>query len=282
MTDPAGSDLETGVTVEFSSSEVRERLPAAPDEGLRSQLPGLEPDRRVTDWGRSQRLEAAVDRTVYGFLYNYWFRVEVEGVENVPGDGGALLIANRAGTVAADAAMIAKAVREEHPRRRAVHVASERTFKRLPGIGMLATKIGAVSTHPANLQRLLFDERELVLVFPEGLKGSRKPLKERYRLREFDACLLDAARRAHVPVVPIAVIGGEESSPAIGRIGPLRRIPPLPLGPALPLPAKFRLRFLEPIDPGTFTSPQLAHELRGLLQENVLEMVAARRSVWLG
>jgi hypothetical protein len=62
----------------------------------------------------------------------------------------------------------------------------------------------------------------------------------------------------------------------------LRRIPPLPLGPALPLPAKFRLRFLEPIDPGTFTSPQLAHELRGLLQENVLEMVAARRSVWLG
>jgi len=276
--DKPTSDPDTSATAEFSALDRPGHggLPSAPSEDLRNQLPGLEAERRLTDWGRSQRIESLVDRTLYGFLYHYWFRVEVEGVENIPGAGGALLLANRAGLAPSDGAMIAKAVRDEHPRRRTVHLATERSFKRVPGLGMLVTKVGGVLAHPANLHRLMFDEREIVLAFPEGARGARKPLKERYRLRSFDARFVNAAAQAHVPIVPLAVLGAEESLPVVGRLGPLNR---LPISPGLPLPAKFRIRFLEPIPADVKPS---AEEIRALIQENLLEMVGARRSVWLG
>jgi hypothetical protein len=84
----------------------------------RSLLPALEPERRITDWGRSERIEGLLDRTIYDFLYHLWFRCEVEGLENVPSEGGALLVSNHAGALPPDAAMIAKAIKEEHPRPR--------------------------------------------------------------------------------------------------------------------------------------------------------------------
>ncbi len=287
-TAPGQESVAEGATVEFSAvdpsrpRERADRLPAPPADDLRGQLPGLEPDRQITDWGRSQRIEGLVDRTVYGFLYHYWFRVEVEGVENIPADGGALLLGNRAGTLPSDGAMIAKAVRDEHPRRRTVHLATERNFKRVPGVGMLVTKVGGVSAHPANLHRLLFDERELVLAFPEGSRGARKPFKERYRLRSFDPSPIEAARRARVPIVPLAIVGTEESGPVLARLGPLRRLPSLPITSGVPLPAKFRIRFLEPIPVNRSGESPSAHEIQALIQENLLEMVATRRSVWLG
>jgi 1-acyl-sn-glycerol-3-phosphate acyltransferase len=264
-------------------------LPASARDELRGHLPGIESERQITDWGRSERVEAAVDHSVYGFLYHYWFRVEVEGIENVPADGGALLIANHAGAIPSDAAMIVKAVREEHPAPRSVHLATDRCFKEVPGLGMLATKLGAVPDHSANLMRLLFDERELVLAFPEGRDGPRKPLKDRYRLRRFDGGLVHAAVCARVPIVPVAVLGAEEAVPVLTGLNPLRRrvrLPDLPLAP-VPLPAKFRIRFLEPAfgDGSPDDQPAvdaLADELRALIQENLFELVAARRSVWLG
>jgi 1-acyl-sn-glycerol-3-phosphate acyltransferase len=261
---------DTGRTVELAVSDIHGRLPASQRDDLRDKLPGLESERRITDWGRSERIEVLADRTVYGFLFNYWFRVEADGLENIPSDGGALLVANHAGPAAADGAMIAKAVRDRHPARRPVHLASTRSVRRVPGLGMLATKLGAVSPHPANLQRLLFDERELVLSFPEGSAGSRKALHERYRLRRFEPEFVQTALRARVPVVPVATVGAEESLP---RISLLRS--------GVPLPAKFRLRFLEAV-PADRLEAGSAQEIQALVQENVLEMVASRRSVWLG
>jgi 1-acyl-sn-glycerol-3-phosphate acyltransferase len=289
-----GGDPGPGATVEFSVPQATNRLPARLDD-LREQLPGLEPDRQVTDWGRSERLESVVDRTVYDFLYHLWFRVEVEGIENLPDDGGALLVANHSGIVPSDGVMVAKAVREEHPRSRSVHVSTDGSLAGVPGLGMLATKLGAVADHPANLHRLLYDERALVLTFPEGRHGARKPIRQRYLLRSFQgAGFVSAAMRAGVPIVPIAVLGAEEASPVFARFGPLRRVtrlPRLPLGPGFPLPAKFRIRFLEPVSTGDQADEpwrdgrlvgSLAADIRALIQENLLEMVGARRSVWLG
>jgi 1-acyl-sn-glycerol-3-phosphate acyltransferase len=231
---------------------------------------------------------------VYGFLYHYWFRVEVEGVENVPADGGALLVANHAGALPSDGAMISKAIREKHPSSRPLHLATERDYTGVPGLGMLVAKIGGVAAHPANLHRLLFDERQLVLAFPEGTSATRKPLKDRYRVRHFRrGGLVETAIRARVPIVPIAVLGAEEAVPVVARIAPLRRLtrlPHVPLSPAIPLPAKFRIRFLEPIDTAALAGApsndqgveQLGEEIRELIQENLLELVAGRRSVWLG
>jgi 1-acyl-sn-glycerol-3-phosphate acyltransferase len=298
MTEPQTPDSEAaapdqaGVTVELSLGTPRTGGVPARRSDLRDHLPGLEPERQITDWGRSERVEGLVDRTLYDFLYHYWFRVEVEGIENVPDDGGALLVCNHAGALPPDGIMIAKALREEHPRRRVVHLALERPFRRLPGAGMLIAKVGGVPAHPANVQRLLFDEQQLVLAFPEGSSGTRKPISERYRLRKFgEGGFVAAAMRARVPIIPIAVLGAEEAQPVFGRLNLLRRLPYLPLTSALPLPAKFRIRFLEPIATDDLgPSPQederlvrtLAQDVRALIQENLLELVAGRRSVWLG
>jgi 1-acyl-sn-glycerol-3-phosphate acyltransferase len=266
-------------------------LPAT-REDLRDHLPGLEPERRVTDWGRSERVEAVVDRVVHEFLYRYWFRVEVDGIDNIPAEGGTLLLANHAGAIPPDGAMIAKAVKEEHARPRPVHLLSPRRVDAVPGLGMLYTKLGRVSAHPANVHRLLADEGQLVLAFPEA---GTKPLSERYRLRPFDAGgFVEASLRARAPIVPVAVLGAEEAMPVIARVNPLRRItrlPYVPVAPPIPLPAKFKIRFLEPVptdelpegswrDQGLVR--QLNNDVRALMQENLLELVAERRSTWLG
>ena len=205
---------------------------------LRDLLPGLEPERRVTDWGARSASRAALDRTVIEFLYRYWFRVDVEGIEHVPADGGALLVSNHAGALPPDAPMIAKAIREEHPRPRPVHLTVEHFFKGYPGFAMLVPKVGGVAAHPANVHRLLYDERQLVLVFPEGRKGSEKLYKDRYRLRRFGrGGFVEAAMRAGAPIVPSRWSGRRRrrrSSPSSALLQRLTGLLYFPLTPTFP------------------------------------------------
>jgi 1-acyl-sn-glycerol-3-phosphate acyltransferase len=278
--------------------------PTAPDR-MRDLLPGIEPERRITDWGRSERIEGLLDRTLVDFFYRYWFRCEVEGIENVPSEGGALLVSNHAGALPPDAAVIAKAIREEHPHPRAVHITVEHFFKGYPGFSALIPKIGGVPAHPANVQRLLYDERQLVLVFPEGRKGTEKTYNHRYRLRRFGrGGFVEAAARGDAQIVPVCVVGAEEAMPVFAQLRLLRRLTGLlyfPITPTFPwlgpagmlayLPAKFRLRFLEPIDtrsivveptPDTAQVQTFSQEVRARIQENLDQMLEQRRSVWFG
>jgi 1-acyl-sn-glycerol-3-phosphate acyltransferase len=278
-------------------------LPAIREDELRDYLPGVEPERQLTDWGRSERVEGFFDRTLFEFFYRYWFRADVEGIENLPSTGGALLVSNHSGALPPDAAMIAKAIREEHPLSRPVNITVEHFFKGYPGFSMLVPKIGCVAAHPANVHRLLFDEQELVLVFPEGRKGTEKLYKDRYRLRRFGrGGFVEAAMRARAPIVPICVVGAEEAAPVFAQLGALRRLTGLlyfPITPTFPhfgllgmlgyLPAKFRIRFLEPIrfdEEGMHEDKALvqtvAHDVRARIQENLWDMLRRRRSVWFG
>jgi 1-acyl-sn-glycerol-3-phosphate acyltransferase len=270
---------------------------------LRDYLPAVETDRQVNDWGRSERVEGLFDRTIVDFFYNYWFRAEVQGIENVPSTGGALLVSNHSGALPPDATMIAKAIKEEHTHPRPLNITVEHFFKGYPGFSMLIPKIGAVAAHPANVQRLLYDEEQLVLVFPEGRKGTEKLYKDRYKLRRFGrGGFVEAAMRAQAPIVPVCVIGAEESAPIFAQVNVLQKLTGLiyfPLTPTFPwlgplgmlgyLPAKFKLRFLEPI---YFNEDRMwedkalvqtvAHEIRARIQENVLDMLKTRKSVWFG
>jgi 1-acyl-sn-glycerol-3-phosphate acyltransferase len=278
-------------------------LPALAPEDLRSHLPGVEPDRQLTDWGRSERIEGLMDSTLIEFFYRYWFRAEVEGIENVPANGGALLVSNHSGALPPDAAMIGKAVKEEHSRPRPVNITVEHFFKGYPGFSMLIPKMGCVAAHPANVHRLLFDEEQLVLVFPEGRKGTEKLYKDRYRLRRFGrGGFVEAAMRANAPIVPICVVGAEEAAPVFAQMNLMKRLTGLlyfPVTPTFPhmgllgmlgyLPAKFKIRFLEPIrfdEPGLHEDKALvqtvAHEVRARIQEGLFDMLRTRRSVWFG
>ena len=101
--------------------------------------------------------------------------------------------------------MIAKAIKTEHPRPRPLHLTVEHFFKGYPGLSMLVAKLGGVPAHPANVHRLLYDEEQLVLVFPEGRKGTEKLYKDRYRLRRFGrGGFVESAMRAKAPIVPVA------------------------------------------------------------------------------
>src|ERR687893_202257 len=278
------------------SLQERRRSPRAevvPAEALKAHLPGVEPERRLNDWGRSERVEGALDATIVEFYYRYWFRAEVEGVENVPASGGALLVSNHSGALPPDAAMIAKAIREEHPRPRPLNITVEHFFKGYPGFSMLIPKIGCVPAPPANVHRLLYDEGQLVLVFPEGRKGTEKLYKDRYRLRRFGrGGFVEAAMRARVPIVPVCVVGAEEAMPVFAQLSPLQRVTGLiyaPLSPLFYLPAKFRIRFLEPVpvhelgDPADRGAVQtIAQDIRARIQEELFDMVGKRESVWFG
>ena len=274
-----------------------------PAGDLKRHLAGVEPERQLTDWGRSERVEGFLDRTAGEFFYRYWFRTEVEGIENVPSTGGALLVSNHAGALPPDAPMIAKAIREEHPHPRPVNITVEHFFKGYPGFSMLTAKIGCVPAHPANVHRLLYDEEQLVLVFPEGRKGTEKLYKDRYRLRRFGrGGFVAAAMRARAPIVPVCVVGAEEAAPIFAQVGLMRRLTGLlyfPITPTFPhfgllgmlgfLPAKFKIRFLEPIpfdEEGLENDKALvqtvAHEVRARIQENLWDMLASRKSIWFG
>ena len=271
---------------------------------LRELVPAAEPGREIDDWGRSQRVFDLVE-PLLDFYYRYWFRVEVEGVENVPSSGGALIVSNHSGALPPDAPMIMQAIRHEHPRPRPLYMLGEDWFKGYPGVGMLANKIGLVGAHPANAQRLLGDEGRLVLVFPEGQKGSRKLFWQRYRLRRFGrGGFVRTAMRAGVPIVPTAVIGAEEAMPIFAHVPLLQRLTGLiyfPINHAFPhfgaaaglmyLPAKFRIRFLEPIDLSQYDPEdaddialvgRLSERIRLRIQEELDDLVLARKSVWFG
>jgi 1-acyl-sn-glycerol-3-phosphate acyltransferase len=299
----AHTETERELRDDDASGRLPERRPA---EGMRDLLPAIEPDRQLNDWGRSERVEGFFDQTLVEFYYRYWFRAEVEGIENVPSAGGALLVSNHAGALPPDAAMIAKAIRDEHPRPRPLNITVEHFFKSYPGFSMLIPKIGCVAAHPANVHRLLYDEEQLVLVFPEGRKGTEKLYKDRYRLRRFGrGGFVEAAMRAEAKLVPVCVVGAEEAQPVFAQLDFMKRITGLlyfpvtptfpwlgPLGMLAYLPAKFKLRFLEPIDTvelGGREATQdkalvqtVAQEIRARIQENLQEMIGSRKSVWFG
>jgi 1-acyl-sn-glycerol-3-phosphate acyltransferase len=271
---------------------------------LRDLIPAADPGREVDDWGRSERVFSLME-PLLDFYYRYWFRVEVEGIENVPSEGGALLVSNHSGALPPDAPMIMQALRNEHPARRPLYMLGEHWFKGYPGVGMLTNKIGLVAAHPANAQRLLGDEGRLVLVFPEGQKGSRKLFWQRYRLRRFGrGGFVKTALRAGVPIVPVAVIGAEEAMPIFAHVPLLQRLTGLiyfPINHAFPhfglaaammyLPAKFKIRFLEPIsleghDPADAEDLELVRsvteDVRARIQGEVDRLISSRTSVWFG
>jgi len=296
MAEPTRTPLSTRERNESEAALV-------PAESLKAHLPGVEPERRLNDWGRSERIEGIFDRTVVDFFYRYWFRVEVEGIENVPASGGALLVSNHSGALPPDAATIAKAIKEEHPHPRPLNITVEHFFKGYPGFSMLIPKIGCVAAHPANVHRLLFDDEHLVLVFLDGPKGTEKLYKDRYRLRRFGrGGFVQAAMRARAPIVPVCVVGAEEAAPIFAQVGMLKRLTGLlyfPITPTFPhfgllgmlgyLPAKFKIRFLEPIrfdeeglDEDKALVQTVAHDVRASIQENLWDMLAKRKSVWFG
>ena len=234
---------------------------------------------------------------------SYWFRVEWEGLEKIPHHGGALLIANHAGAIPSDAPAIMHGIEEELGR--PVYGLADYFFRTLPVVGTLWSRTGGVPAHPDNAYRLLHDQQQLALVFPEGTKATSKTYTDRYRLRRFGrGGFVEIAMRAGVPIIPIAVVGAEESMPILFRVPSVAKLLNLPYFPVTAnallmgpigyvtyFPAKFKLRVLDPVtfdvEPGLerYSRSRVMDEaetIRARLQDALHDMLRERRSIWFG
>jgi 1-acyl-sn-glycerol-3-phosphate acyltransferase len=270
--------------------------------------PADEPDQAdgrlsdVDEWGRSERMRSLV-RKIYDPVYRRWFRAEWEGLEHIPTDGGALLVANHAGAIPSDAPVIMHGIETELER--PVYGLADHFFKSAPVLGTIWSRVGGVVAHPDNAYRLLREQQQLVLVFPEGTKGTSKVYADRYQLRRFGrGGFIEIAMRAGIPIIPIAVMGSEEAMPTLFRLNPLAKalgVPyfPItanmlalgPLGVAAPLPAKFKLRVLPPVhfdeEPGRdrYSRSRImnaSEDIRERIQDALYDLIRNRGSVWRG
>lgn len=232
-------------------------------------------------------------------LAERWFRLEVRGAENIPDDGGALLVANHSGTVPLDGVMTMYAV-QRHAGRHLRPLGADLVFA-LPFVGQIARRTGTTLACTEDAERLLADG-ELAGVWPEGFKGIGKPFAERYKLQRFGrGGFVSSALRAQVPIVPVSIVGAEETYPLIGNVPSLARLLGLPylpitpffpwLGPLgmIPLPSKWIIEFGEPIrtdayEPEAADDPMLlfnvTDQVRETIQQTLYELLVERGSAF--
>jgi 1-acyl-sn-glycerol-3-phosphate acyltransferase len=233
------------------------------------------------------------------WIYRNWFRVETEGVENVPAHGRCLLVANHAGVIPYDGAMVRTALWLEHPEPRHARMLVVDWGFKLPFMSELFMKTGNVMAHPRNATTLL-ERDELVGVFPEGVKGAAKRYSDRYRVRRFGrGGFIQVALRTRSPIVPVAVVGAEEIHPVIFDVPPLAELfgtPVFPVTPTfpwlgllgmVPLPSKWLIAFGEPIDMAAYppeaasdpaTVLELSERVRSEIQAKLYELLPRRRT----
>ena len=201
------------------------------------------------DWGLSAKVLKKAYRALEPFYTNY-FRVETSGIENVP-EGKVLLIANHSGQIPIDGLLIGMAMLKEANPPRAARGMVERWVPTLPFVSTFMNRVGQVVGDTKNCIDLL-NRNECVLVFPEGVRGSGKPIYKRYQLGRFGTGFVHMALDTGAPIVPVAVIGCEESIPSFSPMKKLAKVfgfPYLPLSPTgmIPLPTKVTLRFGQPV-----------------------------------
>jgi 1-acyl-sn-glycerol-3-phosphate acyltransferase len=240
--------------------------------------------------------------SVFMILYRDYWRVETSGVEHVPATGRALLVANHAGVLPWDGTMIKTAVFAEHSHPRHVRALVASLFMGMPVMSWFLRRTGQAVGHPDDTRRLL-ERDELVLVFPEGVRGTGKSFKDRYRLRRFGrGGFVTTAIRSRAPIIPVSVVGSEEIYPMVADLAPVARFFGLPyfpvtpffpwLGPLglIPLPSKWRIQFHAPIHveehPPEAADDQnlvmaLSDEVRNTIQQGIYDNLKLRRGVFL-
>jgi 1-acyl-sn-glycerol-3-phosphate acyltransferase len=311
-----GDATERGAAEQTATEqEATERTPTEPKprEGDTTTEPGTAAaptsteldDPRMSDvdeWGRSEHLRELV-RRIYNPIYDHWFRVEWEGFDKIPTEGGALIVANHAGAIPVDAPSIMHGI--ERDLGRPVYGLADEIFKRVPVVNVGWSRLGGVQAHPDNAYRLLREQQQLVMVFPEGTKGTGKTYSERYQLRRFGrGGFVQIAMRSGVPIIPMSVIGNEEAMPILFKLPTLARalrVPYFPvtanmlalgpLGIVFPFPAKLRIRVLDPVrfdvptDRPRYSRSRVmdaSEQIRQTIQDSIYDMLRKRRGVWSG
>jgi 1-acyl-sn-glycerol-3-phosphate acyltransferase len=260
---------------------------------LRRRMAG---EYEVDEFGFDPELAESVFQPVLRALYREWFRTEIFGVEHVPLKSAGLVVGNHSGTVALDAMVLSAILYDEHPEHRHLRLLGADLVFRLPFLSELTRKFGGTMACNPDAERLL-GGGELVGVFPEGFKGVGKPYSQRYKLQRFGrGGFVSAALRTGAPIIPVAIVGAEETYPMLADVAPLARLLGLPyfpvtptfpwLGPLglAPLPSKWLIEFCPPIPTTQLTEHaddplvvfNLADQVRETIQQALYRLLERR------
>ncbi|HEY3816213.1 MAG TPA: lysophospholipid acyltransferase family protein [Polyangiaceae bacterium] len=241
-------------TAEDTIDHTLERLLGEPFDERLERVPltlgpaGVDPFGLDPQWAKYSLVAIAA-------LHRKYFRTEVHGIENVP-TGRVLLVANHSGQLPVDGVLVGASMFMDAEPPRIVRAMVEKWANSLPFVSLLFTRVGQVVGVPENAQRLLA-QGEALLVFPEGTRGISKTFDRRYKLAEFGLGFMRMAIETDTPIVPLAIIGGEEQYISVANlesVAKILRIPSFPVMPQLlvpggqlPLPTKYRIWFGEPM-----------------------------------
>jgi 1-acyl-sn-glycerol-3-phosphate acyltransferase len=239
---------------------------------------------------------------LFEVMYRDYWRIETTGIENVPASGRAMLVSNHAGVLPWDGTMIKTAVFVAHPQPRHVRALVASLFMGMPMLSWFLRRTGQTVGHPDDTRRLL-ERDQLVLVFPEGVRGTGKQYDDRYKLRRFGrGGFVSTAIRAGAPIIPVSVVGSEEIYPMIADIRALAKMIGMPyfpitptwpwLGPLglIPLPSKWRIQFHPAVhveeNPPDSADDQnlvmaLSDQVRDTIQQGVYDNLKLRRGVFV-
>jgi 1-acyl-sn-glycerol-3-phosphate acyltransferase len=281
-------ELPTASALKELSEELDKKLLRLPSRVINEY--GYDP------WGYNPRW-AKPSMMIMALCYRYWFRVESEGVSNLP-PGRMLVIGNHAGnTFAWDAAMAATATFLEGNPPRALRGMAEYYLPTLPFFNIFMHRMGSIVGRPENARRLL-EAEEAIIVMPEGQRGFVKPYSKRYQLQRFGYGFMRLALETRTPIVPVAIVGSEEQSPGIATsraLGKLIGAPNFPLtwtfpwlGPLgmIPFPVKFRIRFGAPMnfrgdhDDDDAKMDVKVEKVKGAIRRMLRELLRKRKSFW--
>jgi 1-acyl-sn-glycerol-3-phosphate acyltransferase len=282
--------LEAGAELPVAAGAATATLPRDARERIERLLERQRGGYTEDEWGFDEEFADAV-YPLLELMYDRWWRVDVEGVHNVPAHGRALLVANHAGILPWDATMMSVALMRHHPLPRHPRFLVLNWAFDLPYVSVFMRKVGGVPASHHNAERLLKQD-QLVAVFPEGVKGAGKDWSQRYRLQRFGrGGFVELALRTSAPITPVAVVGSEEIYPKLGESRLLARLTGAPyfpltptfplLGPlgAVPLPSKWRIEFCPPIETAQY-GPERAGDRRLLLELSERVRDAIQRALY--
>ncbi len=239
---------------------------------------------------------------LFNVLYNDYWRIETTGIENVPSTGRGLLVANHAGVLPFDGTMIKTALFVNHPQPRHVRALVASLFMGMPLLSWFLRRTGQTVGHPDDTRRLL-ERDQLVLVFPEGVRGTGKLYADRYKLRRFGrGGFVSTAIRAGAPIIPVSVVGSEEIYPMIKDVPAFAKLLGMPyfpvtpfwpwLGPLglIPLPSKWRIQFHPAVHAEEYPPEaaddqnlvmSLSDRVRDTIQQGIYDNLKLRRGVFV-
>ena len=305
--DEALASLRREIQTRFGARREIERAPAVDWAALYTQL-----RRWASSFGMSERSgevdEFGLDATALAsaaplleFLYERWWRVDLQGLEHLPAQGPALLVANHSGLLPYDGLMLAHGVERWHASGERPRFLVADWLVTLPFVQPALARLGGVRACRENAERLLRAGR-FVIAFPEGVKGAAKVFRERYRLKRFGrGGVVRLALACRVPLVPVGIVGAEETHPILFKAHTAARAVGLPflpvtptfpwLGPAglAPLPSKWVIRVgrplpLDHLEPDAAEDElliaRLTEDLRSQIQGLVDVALADRESIW--